>query len=65
MALREYEMFCQKTIKEMKHCLLICVCIFAYRTTMDSNSEHINQNSADVENSDQLLGLKIQNDQSV
>ena len=46
----------------MKYCLLICVCIFAYSTTMNTYSKNFNQNSADVENSEQILGTKIQNE---
>ena len=43
--------------------MLIFLCIFAYRTTMESNSINVNQNSVDAEDSEQILGTKVQNEQ--
>ena len=58
----QFHMICLSSKNQKdKDCWLIC--IFAYRLTIDSYSEQVNQYSTDVGHSDQLLETKIQNEQ--
>ena len=51
--------FYDQRFKKKQTKLIICFCMFAYRTTMDLISKYDDQNSADGEDSEQILWTKL------